>query len=144
MENFAQLAQVRKALHQQRIGRGFFMPSDHKGDGKGKGKGKEKGMWKFDPKAHREHEAWAKPRAASDDRRQQKGIVRVNKDVLKARVRCLKCGHLGHVSKDCPKGGGKGNSKGGGLTGGGKGSNYSRRASRATSRASSSLTAATL
>ena len=42
---------------------------------------------------------------ARDQRRVENNIRKVSSKQLTARIRCLGCGRLGHVQKNCPKDG---------------------------------------
>ena len=83
--------QVRRAIKDQKVNRGYFQPSSSKSGAKSAGKGKED-----------------KGRGKSGGRG-----LRVHVDVLKLRTRCARCGQIGHWAKECTnEPDGKGRSKG--------------------------------
>eukprot|EP00971_Amphidinium_carterae_P243232 4830122-Amphidinium_carterae.1 len=100
---FVGFAAVQRAKQAHKVARGWFAPQNYlKGKGKGKGlktdddfsnKGKEKGKrgdskGRFGPQVHR------------DDRRRQ-SMMRVPISTLATRVRCWRCGQVGHMAKNC-------------------------------------------
>eukprot|EP00971_Amphidinium_carterae_P153241 3037908-Amphidinium_carterae.1 len=96
---------VQRAKQAHKVARGWsHSPSNWKGKSKGKGKGlrtsdysgKGKGK-KGDGKAH------FGPIVRRDERRQQ-GMTRVSMSSVAARVRCWRCGQMGHMAKDCHQG----------------------------------------
>eukprot|EP00971_Amphidinium_carterae_P252169 5006759-Amphidinium_carterae.1 len=102
-------AAVQKAKQAQKIARGWFAPTSWtKGNGKGKGlqlgpKGKGKGKkgegkMRFPPSMQR------------DDRRRG-NMTKVPVGQLTSRVRCWRCGQVGHMARNCQQlGGGTGGS----------------------------------
>eukprot|EP00971_Amphidinium_carterae_P336232 6472477-Amphidinium_carterae.2 len=112
--NLASFAAVQKAKMDKKRQRGFpswsgaggksrglttFAPSGfgkgkHKGKGKGKSKDKDKGKYKGGDRM-------SMLRDQRDERRRQGGMTKVKVNKLHQRVRCWRCGQLGHMAASC-------------------------------------------
>eukprot|EP00971_Amphidinium_carterae_P122615 2427689-Amphidinium_carterae.2 len=108
--NLASFAAVQRAKMEKRKQRGFpswgkdskkglttFWPSSFgKSKGKSKGKGKSKNKDKDKGK-----DRFSALRDQRDDRRRQNGMMRVPAAKLHQRVRCWRCGQMGHMAANC-------------------------------------------
>eukprot|EP00971_Amphidinium_carterae_P093862 1857259-Amphidinium_carterae.1 len=83
---------------------GFRGKKGSKGFGKGKGTGKASSSMASRP--------YDQLRQERDVRRAQSGMVRVPTTQLTSRIRCWRCGNLGHTSRNCGKGDSKGSRDG--------------------------------
>eukprot|EP00971_Amphidinium_carterae_P126926 2514750-Amphidinium_carterae.1 len=118
---FSTFQSVLRAKQQAKKARGWFTPTrwadEHGEKGKGlKGKGGTKGKGKG-KKGESKGKGFGKQsypydrlRQERDVRRAQSGMLRVPTSQLTSRIRCWRCGNLGHTSRNCGKGISKGSS----------------------------------
>ena len=92
-EALATYQEVRRSLRDQRNARGFYPVEKGKGRGVGPGKGKGKGRPMMAPRS--------RDKVKFGGGKGSGGPSKVHIDILKLRIRCARCGCLGHWAKEC-------------------------------------------